>query len=338
MSTSTRQISEKIVADLPPPAKDNRRDYFSGAVLQGKKAPSGFGVCTTWVGTKSFFHFYRVAGKPYYPTLGRWVGNAKGGDLTVLQAIIACQEHAKEIREGADPRPKRTRRIEDGDKPKGETFGDMLDRYIARARHDGKLRSLDDIQSAFIRLVKPAIGGLGLYEVRRKHIVEMLDDIADKSGPVMADRTLAYVRKACGWQATRDDQFVPPIVRGMARTNAGERARQRTLSDDEIRAIWRAADGGEPSGALIKFLLLTGARRSEASRMTWAEIEDTDWTLPAARNKTKLDLVRPLSKTALALLEASRKSMARASSLLSTAERQSTASGNIRRGSKRNPV
>src|SRR5262249_22934421 len=51
-----------------------------------------------------------------------------------------------------------------------------------------------------------------------------------------------------------------------------------------------------------RFLLLTGARRTEASHMQWAEIASGDWTLPAARNKTKVDLVRPLSGLALAQL------------------------------------
>ena len=36
--------------------------------------------------------------------------------------------------------------------------------------------------------------------------------------------------------------------------------------------------------------------------MTWDELNSGDWTLPAARNKTKVDLVRPLSKVALAVL------------------------------------
>jgi integrase len=37
--------------------------------------------------------------------------------------------------------------------------------------------------------------------------------------------------------------------------------------------------------------------------MTWAEVNGSDWTLPAARNKTKVDLVRPLSKAALSMLK-----------------------------------
>jgi integrase len=36
--------------------------------------------------------------------------------------------------------------------------------------------------------------------------------------------------------------------------------------------------------------------------MTWAEIDGGDWILPAARNKTKVELVRPLSRAAVAIL------------------------------------
>src|SRR5262249_32918908 len=41
---------------------------------------------------------------------------------------------------------------------------------------------------------------------------------------------------------------------------------------------------------------------SEAAEMTWDELSGSDWTLPAARNKTGLDLLRPLPKQALAVL------------------------------------
>jgi len=86
----------------------------------------------------------------------------------------------------------------------------------------------------------------------------------------------------------------------MARTRPKERQRERTLSDDELRSVWAAASG--VFGSTVKFILLTAARRSEASAMRWAEIDGRDWTLPAARNKAKIDFVRPLSDTALAVL------------------------------------
>jgi integrase len=36
--------------------------------------------------------------------------------------------------------------------------------------------------------------------------------------------------------------------------------------------------------------------------MAWKELDDGSWTLPAERNKTKVELVRPLSQAAIAAL------------------------------------
>jgi integrase len=121
----------------------------------------------------------------------------------------------------------------------------------------------------------------------------------------MAHSTLAVVRRIMGWHATRDEDYLSPIVRGMGRIKPAERARSRILSDDELRSLWKTAEEhGDPFGAFIRFLLLTTARRDEARELTWAEIQGDMWTLPAARNKTKLDLVRPLSRAAMVLVEA----------------------------------
>jgi integrase len=66
--------------------------------------------------------------------------------------------------------------------------------------------------------------------------------------------------------------------------------------------VWVKAEG--PFPALIKFLLLTGARRNEAAHMPWSEITGGVWELPAKRNKkTELPLLRPLSAAALAVIE-----------------------------------
>src|ERR1700722_14415190 len=122
-------ISEKIVSSLPAPAKGNKLHYFSGATLQGKKAPSGFAVRVTAAGTKSFVWFHRVAGKPYLETLGRWDENAQGGTLTVRDAIVRADKLAKDLKNGRreDPRPERTRRLQDGNNPEGLKIGGAFD-------------------------------------------------------------------------------------------------------------------------------------------------------------------------------------------------------------------
>ena len=168
------------------------------------------------------------------------------------------------------------------------------------ARDGAKLRSAEWRKSALERHVYPTLGARPIAEIRRSEIVGLLDRIEEGSGPAMATLTLAIIRKVMNWHASRSDDFLSPIVRGMARTI--EQARDRILSDDEIRKVWAANSG--IFGAYVRFLLLTAARRNEASEMTWAEIEGGDWTLPAARNKTKVDLVRPLSRAAREIIEA----------------------------------
>jgi len=44
-------------------------------------------------------------------------------------------------------------------------------------------------------LVYPAIGNKPLADLKRSHIVAMLDDIEDENGTKMSDLVLAYVRK-----------------------------------------------------------------------------------------------------------------------------------------------
>ena len=129
----------------------------------------------------------------------------------------------------------------------------------------------------------------------------MLDGIEDRGSPVAADSTLAYLRKALRWYATRDDTFVVPIVPGMARTKPKERARTRILSDDEIRDLYAALDaiGNDAPKcfpAFVRALLLTAQRLRMVSNLPWSEIEGNEWTVPPERNKSGLDHLVPLTR------------------------------------------
>jgi integrase len=53
---------------------------------------------------------------------------------------------------------------------------------------------------------------------------------------------------------------------------------------------------------MVKLLLLTAARRTEVSAMTWSELRDDLWVIPAARYKTGTEVTLPLSLAARAVL------------------------------------
>jgi integrase len=159
--------------------------------------------------------------------------------------------------------------------------------------------------------VRPRIGAKSIYDVTRLDVVELLDACEDTAGPVMADRTLAMLRKAFRWWAARDDQFSPPIVPGMARTKPKERARSRVLSDQEIRDVWKALDTArvpKPFPAMVRALLLTCQRRDEVSRMAWSEIDGDTWEIPAERYKTGQPNAVALTEAVRAVLRIPKKS------------------------------
>jgi integrase len=65
-------------------------------------------------------------------------------------------------------------------------------------------------------------------------------------------------------------------------------ARDRVLSDEEVKAFWQAAsDLGWPFANIFKLLLLTGQRRDEVAGMRWAELDlgAGVWTISKERCK-----------------------------------------------------
>ena len=292
------KLSEETVKRLPVPDRGNCVTYFAGAVIQGAKVPRGFGVRVTAAGARAFVLNYRLRGREHRFTIGAYP------DWSVLKAVREARSLRQRIDRGENPIEDRT------PSPATATVASMLDDFVAQhvRNKNQPLRSADEYESAFKRLVKPRIGKLGIYEVRRSHVIKMLDEIEDANGPVMADRTLAYLRKAFNWYAIRDDQFSAPVVRGMGRIKPKDRARTRVLSDEEIRTICPVLEATGTYGSFVRMLLLSAQRHSEVARMSHREIDaDGIWTIPAERYKTKRPNFVPLSKAALALIEGQQK-------------------------------
>jgi integrase len=82
-------------------------------------------------------------------------------------------------------------------------------------------------------------------------------------------------------------------------------ARDRVLTDAEIRWFWAACDQvGQPYSAILKLLLLTGQRRDEVARMARSEIsaDGATWTIPGERTKNRRKHDVPLAALARDIL------------------------------------
>jgi integrase len=276
------KLTPAFVAKPPLPKKGDR-------VLYWDTTQSGFGLMVTAAGHRSYVCQYRAE-----RTSRRM--HLKPG-LGLLEARKEAKAILGRVAKGGDPL---------GEKRKAAQAPANSLRSVAEAflqREGPKLRSVGERRRTFERLIFPVLGSRQIDSIRRSDIVKLLDGIEDHSGPRMAHVVLAYISRVFNWHAGRHDEFRSPLVRGMGRINAQERARSRVLSDDELRAVWRAA---EASGRLfdryVQFVLLTATRRMEAANMTRAELDGANWLIPASRMKGKQDHLVPLSKKAREIL------------------------------------
>jgi integrase len=140
---------------------------------------------------------------------------------------------------------------------------------------------------------------------RRGHETEyILKRYLLPGGAVIADRVLSILSSMLKWHESQVDDYQSPITRGMRRVRMKDIARDRILSDAEIRALWTATEQGGAYDNLVRFLLLSAQRLKKCSEAKWTDVDsDGIWhirpdTELASREKgTAGDL--PLSAQAL---------------------------------------
>jgi integrase len=315
------KLNEDVVKALPVPESGNRVHYFPDAILQGAKAPRGFGVRVSSGGVKSFVMNYRSKLRERRYTIGRWP------DWKVLDAVKEARILRQRIDRGEDPLD---------DRPKAEatatTLKAVAEDYLIRecgmirdadgkATFSGTLRSAPLRLRAFERWVFPTLGNKQIADIKRSDVSELLKAIKNdkQGGPSIAHSVLAFLSKLFNWYAAHTDDFRSPIARGMSPIKPKDRAGTRVLADDEIRDVWTVTGAALDPGIkdippcfarLVRTLLLTAVRRDEGAQASWPEIDYVDradfsgfvLTIPAARMKGKRDHAVPLTDVVLALI------------------------------------
>jgi integrase len=281
------KLTPAFVKKAPIPQHGDRIVYWDEAL-------PCFGLMVTAAGHKSFVVQYRANGVSRRLT---FKAESRGG-LSLDKARREAKTVIGEVTRGGDPLTDRRKAAAAAE----NTLQSICEEYLTR--EGVRQRSYNQQRLVLGRLVYPILGGKQIDEVRRSDLVRLLDRVVEENGPRQADSVLAFIRKIMNWHSRRSDDFRSPIVRGMARTRPNQRRRQRVLTDDELRAIWQAAEA-QPNafGRLVQFLLLTAARRNEAARMRRNEVSGAEWVIPQERYKTGLELLLPLSPAAMRILD-----------------------------------
>ena len=163
-----------------------------------------------------------------------------------------------------------------------DSFEAVAENYLKRHVRAKGLRSRSEIERILETQVYPVWKDREFTSIRRGDVAALLDRLQDASGPSAADHALAIVRGLMNWYASRSDDYLCPIARGMRRTDPKSRKRARTLDDDELRTVWKIAESNGKFGAILRVAMLTAQRRRKIVTMRWEDVSvDGVWKIPA---------------------------------------------------------
>jgi Site-specific recombinase XerD len=253
---------------------------------------TGLGVKVTPKGRKVFLVQYRPSGA---------VGNSRKitigtyGEFTVDQARREALTITEAKARGRDPQAEKRAAKKN---IATNRFDDLVDRFLAQ--HASKNRTGYETKRILEYDFLKAWSNLSVHEIKRRHIIDILEKISARTSGPMANRALAAIRKFFNWCVAKDILTSSPCegVEAPAR----EKSRDRVLSNDELQAIILAARQiGFPYGSIVEMLALTGQRRDEVARMQRSHVnfDKAIWTIPAEHSKNGKAHMVHLSDAAL---------------------------------------
>ena len=252
-----------------------RYDIFDASVR-------GLGVRIAPSGTKSWFIMRRFNGKMLRTTFGRYP------EVGLADARLRAPEVLLKMSKGNTSQG-------------NDTFETIVAEWIKRDQ--SKNKSVEQVKTAIKRHVSPVFSGRKLDEIKKQDIIKLIDQITDGGSPVAANRILAFLKRFFNWCVERDILEVSPAL--SIKVNTGEISRDRVLDVGELFKLWTVEDKlSYPWGAILKLLMLTGARLKEVSEVTWDEIslEEQIWSIPSSRTKNSRPHQIHLSTQAIQIL------------------------------------
>jgi integrase len=247
-------------------------------------------------GQRSFAIRFRLDGKPCKHTLGSFPATSLAEARQAAAAALA------DVARGIDPRAAKQQAKTEAAERSRDTVDRLTAQFLewqAKRLRPNSLRQLEHIVS---NIVVPAWQGRDVHSIARRDAIELTEAVAE-TRPIMANRVHSGLYRFFGWLCERDVIVASPMV-GVPRP-ASESARERTLSERELVALWHACEAvEEPARSWIRMLVLLGQRRSETASMRRSEIDGDLWHLPAEKMKGRVPHTLPLPAQAMNIVEA----------------------------------
>lgn len=278
-------------------------------------------------GTISFRYDYRLNGRRETLAIGRYDADLArkqareldvldyGMEVSLREARTLLDRARRDVERGMSPSrakvEKRTAATE------AMTFDGWTQNYFTfKADPKSGDEQLADStlavrRSTYKRVIEPVLGRLKLGEVTPQRLMKLCDEAKEKRGPAVAVHVREIVLAVFRHAQNRGVTVSNPAESIKAGAIATFKPRDRALTPAEIRKFLTALERVPTTPTLrlaLKFVLLTGVRKSEFIDATWNEIDfDAErWTIPATRMKAGKAHVVPLSEQALDILTAFR--------------------------------
>jgi integrase len=286
MTASRAVLTDRYLKSLKPAPAGKRTVHWDAA-------KQSFGIRITDRGVISFFVMRRMPGKPQPVRIliGRYP------DIGLAQARTLATTAIGDLVSGIHPREREQRQ-------RAGSFAALTAAFLSRPAA-ARQRTAAAIRGTVGRHLLPRWGSRDASRITRADVIIMVEDLNRTSGPYTAAKALALASAIFRHAMMRDQIASNPCTLIKITDFVSDMApRQRVLSDDEIRLLWRATADSYPAGALARLLLLTAVRRSEAAQMKWGEVnlDDALWIVPAQRTKSGVPHEVPLSGQAVDLL------------------------------------
>lgn len=186
------------------------------------------------------------------------------------------------------------------------TFSVMWEQYLERAVR-GKKKSASEIERIGMKFILPRFRDRLADTITRAEVTSLVEDITYRDPARPTPRAGLGVHQQLSsfftWAMPKLERLPANPCRDAGRPPL-PKARDRYLSNAEIRVFWQACDVmGWPFGPGFQLLLLTGQRRGEVFAASRAEFDGDTWTIPSDRAKNGKAHLVPLSSPARSLIE-----------------------------------
>ncbi len=271
----TTLFTDKFIKALKP--KETR--YF---IHGNRPRPQhGFTLCIYPNGTKSWFFVYLFDGKKCSIPLGKYP------TVSLAEAGTKFEEHWKIFATGKNPATV----AEDlkAELEAAPTIKVLGDDYLKRHAEMYKKSWLED-RRILEKEIYPAWGKRKAQDITKGNVITLLDKIVGRGSPQTANNVFKIIRKMFNWAVKKDLMKISPCI--SIDMPAKSKAKDRALSDNEIKTVWASLDGLTPDLSIsdsvkraLKLILLTAQRPGEVSAIHTREINGNWWTIPTERSK-----------------------------------------------------